>query len=66
MIKYLRNLCLLTGVDNGEVDGVHGEDKQHIDNALDESGGNGVRNNGEEDGGVERIPYHLLTGQQKI
>ena len=21
MIKYLRNLCLLTGVDNGEVDG---------------------------------------------
>ena len=56
------------GVDgevNGGVDGVHGEDKQHIDNALDESGGNGVRNNGEEDGGVERIPYHLLTGQQK-
>ena len=65
MIKYLRNRCLLTGVDNGEVDGVHGEDKQHIDNALDESSGNGVRNNGEEDGGVERIPYHLLTGQQK-
>ena len=56
------------GVDgevNGGVDGVHGEDKQHIDNALDESSGNGVRNNGEEDGGVERIPYHLLTGQQK-
>ena len=39
------------GVDgevNGGVDAVHGEDKQHIDNALDESGGNGVRNNGEE------------------
>ena len=56
------------GVDgevNGGVDGVHGEDKQHIDNALDESSGGGVRNNGEEDGGVERIPYHLLTGQQK-
>lgn len=36
MIKYLRNLCLLTGVDNGEVDG-------------------GV------DGGVELVPYQILT-----
>lgn len=38
MIKYLRNLCLLTGVDNGEVDGgvdgVHGEDNDHLCSIL--------------------------------
>mgnify|MGYP003302865492 CR=1 FL=1 len=38
MIKYLRNLCLLTGVDNGEVDGgvdgVHGEDNDHLCSTL--------------------------------
>ena len=71
MIKYLRNLCLLTGVDNGEVDGVHGEDKQHIANALDESSGNGVRNNGEEDGqiitsGKGRWMKYVWSGPESI
>lgn len=53
------------GVNYGEVDGVYGEDKLHIDNELDEGRGEGVRDGGEDNGEVERVPYHLLTGQQK-
>lgn len=53
------------GVNHCEVNGVYGEDKRHIDNVLDKSEGDDVRNNGEDNGGVERIPYHLLTGVQK-
>jgi len=59
--------------DNGEVNGgayggvddVHGEDKRLVDNVLVNGRKNDGGGDGEVDGGAERVPYHLLTGQQK-
>ena len=47
--ERLKEFVVIIWRDNGvNYGGVDGEVEQHINNALDESGGNGVRNNGEE------------------
>ena len=52
---------LLTGVDNGEVDGgvdgVHGEDNDHLCSILVTCGKSSIWGDGEDDGGVELVPY---------
>ena len=44
---------------------MHGEDKRLVDNVLVNGRKNDGGGDGEVDGGAERVPYHLLTGQQK-
>ena len=67
--ESLKEFVVTIWRDNGEadggVDGEHGEDKRLVDNILASYKKDGDRGNGEANGGVERVPYHLLNGQQK-